>query len=284
MSGIKNMKTINVTKKDLDINDYAFRDAEESDYSRLIKEPCIVKHDGKVLAVYLVLSDKETETLRSIIKEVKCSPDRRSKGLIVNAVVFGYTPRKTLTRDYCSSAMMAHNNPKAHSIVCDFGKTLAKYYQRECSEIYQEHLETTKSKVKPNWVIEDTPFTSGIINKDSALRYHFDKGNFANVYSNMIALKHGVTGGYLAMPEYDIGLEVADNSVVLFDGQKILHGVTPIHKHTADAYRYTIVYYTLKKMWNCETPKEELDRIKKIKTQREKRRFGMLKGVIPKTI
>ena len=276
------MKVIQVEKREIDINEFAFRDAHESDYSTLIKEPCIVKHGDKVLAVYLVLPDKDTKSLRNVVKGVKCSPDRRSKGLIVNAVVFGYTPRKTLTRDYCSSAMMSHNDPKAHSIVCNFGKTLTKHYQKQCSEVYQQHLETTTTNVKEDWVIEDTPFTSGIINKNSALRYHFDKGNFKNVYSNMIALKHGMTGGYLSMPEYDIALEITDNSVVLFDGQKILHGVTPIHLLTPDAYRYTIVYYTLQKMWSCTTPKEELDRIKRVKTEREKRRFGQIMGTVPK--
>lgn len=79
-------------------------------------------------------------------------------------------------------------------------------------------------------------------------------------------------GGYLSCPEYDIGFEVEDNSVILFDGQNILHGVTPFEHLTRLSYRYSIVYYTLQQIWNCLPLNEEIIRIRKIHLKREQRR------------
>jgi hypothetical protein len=129
-----------------------------------------------------------------------------------------------------------------------------------------------------DWKIGGTPFTSGIINKNNPLKYHFDAGNIGQVYSNMIAFKNDCEGGHLALPEFDIGLEISNRSVVFFDGQDILHGVTPFRLLSRDAYRYTIVYYTLKQMWNCKPLDEEIARIRTRKTERETTRFKRLTG------
>jgi hypothetical protein len=126
--------------------------------------------------------------------------------------------------------------------------------------------------VKNEWRITDTPFTSGIINQNNRLKYHFDSGNFDSVYSNMIVLKDNVKGGFLAVPEFDMVFECANNTIVMFDGQKIMHGVTEIYKQTPTAHRYSIVYYSLQQMWNCDTIDEELLRIREIKKLRELKR------------
>jgi hypothetical protein len=126
--------------------------------------------------------------------------------------------------------------------------------------------------------MKNSVFTSGIINKNNQLNYHFDRGNFRNVYSNMIAFKKDMGGGHLSIPEYDIGLEISDSSVSLFDGQKILHGVTPLKPLTEEAYRFTLVYYSLEQMWKCESPQEELERVKKLKTDSARKRLRHMRG------
>ncbi len=68
-----------------------------------------------------------------------------------------------------------------------------------------------------------------------------------------------------------MALEIANDSVLLFDGQDILHGVTPFTV-SDDGYRYTVVYYSLQRMWDCLTITDELARIRNLKTQRERKR------------
>jgi hypothetical protein len=145
--------------------------------------------------------------------------------------------------------------------------------------MYDFHNDKSKI-IKDDWKIEGTPFSSGIINKNNALKYHFDSGNIKQVYSNMVCFKKNCEGGYLVLPEFDVALEVANKSITFFDGQDIMHGVSPFKLKTYDGYRFTIVYYTLQQMWKCEPIDEEIVRIRNRRKERELRRIQMMKGEI----
>jgi hypothetical protein len=134
------------------------------------------------------------------------------------------------------------------------------------------HEGITAEKVQPDYRMAGTAFTSGIANDNNPLWYHFDTGNYPGVWSGMLTLRQGVEGGYLSMPEWDVGLRVADKSLLLFDGQGLLHGVTPITKTSETGRRFTVVYYSLKGMWKCLPPKAELERIRRVRTEREEKR------------
>ena len=148
----------------------------------------------------------------------------------------------------------------------------AKYYALHNTELYQEHLATTHENIVDDFSLPDVPFTSGIINDNNPLCYHFDSGNFKNVWSAMIVLKHKTSGGYLAMPEYDLMCEVANHSIFFFDGQSILHGVTPIKKLASDSRRFSLVYYSLQSMWNCQPLREEIARARTRREEVEQKR------------
>jgi len=78
----------------------------------------------------------------------------------------------------------------------------------------------------------------------------------------------------LICPEFGLKFEISDGSLLIFNGQEILHGVSPIKKMSADAYRYTVVYYTMQQMWKCLPMPEEIKRIRQVKTAREQKRAG----------
>ncbi len=280
------MKTVTLThKQNFNPKDYIRRTAVEADYSNLINYSCMmIDHDsGELIGVYLIMPKTPTKLLKALLS-IKYDKNKRLAGLITHSRIFGYKPREKIRNDFCSSTTLAKENPVNHQIICDFAKELTKYYKKYCSEIFDDHVSIAKEKILPQWTIKGTPFSSGIVNKNNALHYHHDAGNFKNVYSNMVAFKSNVKGGHLAIPEYDIGLDIATNSIVLFDGQKILHGVTPIKLMSRNAYRFSIVYYTLQQMWNCQPLSEELVRIKNVRTELEKKRLQRMKGIIPNEI
>lgn len=280
------MKTILLEpKQNFDHKQFIRRTALESDYSTLIKEDCTMldKATRKLLGVYLVMPKHSTELLKALMT-IKYDKNRRIAGLITKSRIFGYKPREKIRNDFCTSTMLSKESPKEHKLICDYAKTITKIYKKYCGEVYQEHAGITEEKLLPEWTISGTPFSSGIVNKNNALHYHFDSGNFKNVYSNMVAFKSNTKGGYLSLPKYDIGLEIANNSLLLFDGQKILHGVTPFKLLSENAYRYSIVYYSLQQMWKCEPLTVELARIKDVRTGLEKRRLLRMKGKIPNEI
>lgn len=239
------MNKIEIKRKEVDYREYIKRSARDTDYNTLITEDTLVLENGEPKILYFKLDPEKTKYVRQAVKNIKYQTSTRTGGLKTTSRIFGYNPRNTIRKDFCSVTSLAIDHPVEHKIICDFGAELAELYAQHFPEVYKMHDTTTKDRMLGEWILKDTPFTSGIINKNNPLKYHFDTGNLKNVLSNMVVFKNGVGGGYLACPEFDLGFEVADNTVILFDGQNILHGVTKIEKKHPKAYRYSIVYYTL---------------------------------------
>lgn len=266
------MKQREITPLKIDRNDYKKRTALLSDVSEFITEDTLITQDGVPVLLYLTLKE-DTSALRWAVKNQKYQAHHRSNGLKQESNLFGYTPRITFRQDYCSITAMAEKYPKQHTIISSFIENIHTYYQKYFPETYDKHNEIVKDKVLTEWKMGDTPFTSGIVNKNNALKYHTDTGNFKGVLSNMVVLKKGVRGGHLVVPELDMAFNCSDNSLVIFNGQDLVHGVSPIEYEDEGAYRYSVVYYSLESMWRCETLGDELKRIQKVKTKREQKRI-----------
>jgi hypothetical protein len=183
------------------------------------------------------------------------------------SVTFGYHPRNALRNNFCGPAGLAREDPAAHRLIVSYAGVVASAYARSNPALFERH-ERLALAVRREWQLEGGPFTSGIVNRDSPLPYHYDGGNFAGVWSGMLGFRRDIEGGNLAVPAYDLALEVADGSLTLFDGQGLLHGVTPFVKTSPHAYRFTVVYYSLEQMWKCLPPEEEAARIQRIRRGR----------------
>lgn len=270
------MKTLVLKKRNLDLNEYIKRTALETDYETLITEPTILvdAEDGQVKIIYDYLTDFNTDEVVDALKRIKYHEGQRSRGLVSRSRIFGYRPRLEMRADFCSTTSLAVEAPTEHALVAGLATKLEEHYKKYNQQGYAKHKAIADEKVKPAYRMEGTSvFTSGIINKNNPLKYHFDTGNFKDVYSCMIVFKGGIEGGYLAVPEYNIAFQLPNNSIFLFDGQGILHGVTPIRRLNEQSYRFSVVYYSLKRMWQCLTVDEELARIRKKKTERERIRM-----------
>ena len=265
------MKVITLKKKPVELEQFVKRSALESDYDILITEPTILidEDDGEIKFIYDYLG-MDTSKVVQALNSIKYPITKRVDGLKTQSRVFGFKPRVTMRADFCSSTSLAIQHPKEHQTICDLALDIEKQYEKYHPEGYEKHSKETEGKIKEGWRINGkSVFTSGIINKNNPLKYHFDTGNFLNVYSCMVVFKGGVSGGFISLPEYRAGVELRDNSLFMFDGQSILHGVTPIKKHNPNSYRYSIVYYSLRQMWKCLTIDEEVIRIRQRKTKRE---------------
>lgn len=265
------MKTLKLLRKPLELSQFKKRSALESDCSTFIDYDLLVTENGSPRILYKKL-DIDTAALLKAVRKIKYEKNNRTTGLVTESAIFGYNPRNVIRKDFCSATSMAYNHPSEHALIADFGRELSRLYQEYFPDIFGSHAGFVNEKISPDWKIKDTPFTSGIVNRNNPLKYHLDSGNVKNVLSNMVVLKKDVQGGGLACPEFDLLFECANNTVMLFDGQQILHGVTPIHKTSPNAFRYSVVYYTLLQMWQCLPIGEEIARIRKIHTQRERNR------------
>jgi len=267
------MKRIDIDKRaKIDLREFITRSAFESDYSTLITEDTALYEGGKLTLLYITPKESFAK-LRKACDSIKFNLNNRQAGMSTTSRVFGFEPRKPMrVKDYCSVTALAHESPKVHSVLMESGEVAAKYYSEHNPDLFRYHTDLSKEKLEDDYQIDGMPFTSGIVNKNNPLKYHFDTGNYRSVWQALIALKDGIKGGHLAMPEFDLALELKDGTVSFFDGQGILHGVTPIRRMRPDATRYTVVYYSLLQMWTCEPVTDEVLRAREARSQREK--FG----------
>jgi len=276
------MREVYLKKRDINHLDYVKRSALESDYELFIEDDVIaIDEDTKQIIFVQKKLDFDDKQIMWALDRIKYEENTRTSGLKTRSRIFGFNPRNAIRKDFCSTTSLAVQQPQEHAAVIKYGVQISSLYSQFTPEVYEKHMEITKAKVLDEWAIKDTPFTSGIINKNNPLKYHFDSGNFKNVYSCMAVFKRGTKGGFLAMPEYGVGVALPHNSVFMFDGQSVLHGVTPITKESPTDTRYSIVYYSLQQIWNCLPLSEEIARIRNKKTERERRRA---KGEVSETL
>lgn len=227
---------------------------------------------GETKIVYLdVAEPRFLGELSTLLQKIRYDKNDRTGGMPTVSRIFGYAPRITIRKDFCSGASLNSEDPIAYRKIVDAATLASILYEEHNPALYERH-NLLSQKVLPDYRLGDTAFTSGIINKNNQLRYHFDSGNFKDVWSAMFVFKKDVDGGFLSVPEYDVGFKLSNFSLLLFDGQSILHGVTPIRLMSPKAFRLSIVFYSLRLLWNCVSPADELLRIRKVKTGREIKR------------
>lgn len=268
--------TTHLTRRSLNLADFKERDPAITDCANLIEEDTLIydAESGDLLIVYLQLDD-DCSDIVAVLERTSFVEDTRRNGLAMRSRIFGKQPRSLPRRDFCNAASLAREDPQGHAIVSSYAEKVCTYYQQYNPDQYAAHAALT-DKILPEWKMqEEGVFTSGIINYNSALRYHFDAGNFKNVWSNMLVFRKESSGGFLAVPELDTAFSLPHNSLIMFDGQKLMHGVTPIGLHTEDAYRFSVVFYSLKQMWNCLPINDEIIRAQERRTEREFRRAGL---------
>jgi len=271
------MKVIDIPLLDVDLSSFMKRLAKEVDCDHIINYDCLIKSGGVPKILYLKLTDTETKFVRQACKNIKYTKvERISTGLITKGKnrTFGLRPKRAMSQfaSSCSATSLAKDSPIEHNILCDFIKKLTPFYKDFFPGEYTKNSEEVSKRVLPEWQIENTPFTSGIVNYNSELQYHYDIGHFHGALSVMLTLKNGVKGGGLCFPELGINIDLADNTILLMDGQEMMHGVTPIIKKKNNGYRYTIVYYSLLQMWRCLPITEEIIATRKMRAKRESKR------------
>lgn len=248
--------------------------AAEADCPQIISDDCIVYEDGVPIILYK-RTGWNVEQLRQQLSHTDLHASRRMSKVPFTSYcgTFGFKPRSYPRRQPCSVSALTANEPKLYSMLENWTKEIASIYQINNPAVAQAH-EAITNKVRDNYRIGKTMFTSGIINRSSQLPYHYDSGNFKGCWSAMLGLKKYVTGGYLMIPRYNIGLEIADASLSFFNGQEALHGVTPMKRSHPDGERYTIVWYSIEKMWHCVGAEEELQVMNSSVTRANKRKTG----------
>jgi len=228
----------------------------------MICDERIVIANNQVVAVYKK-ANCDLTAMRNACLRLKFPEYERTSGLRTHTLNINASPRNGKRKRMCTKSKFSREFPKTHDIFLDYAREIAKEYRKYFPQQYAEQVRRMyigKHKVEAEYRIKGTPFTSGVINENSALGYHRDQANTKNGISCMFCLKSGVGGGELVLPELGIGFDCQDGYLLLFDGHKYIHGVTRMF---GGGYRYTTVFYNNKGMSLCLSPEEEEDNYKR---------------------
>lgn len=209
------------------------------------------------------------DDIRQFLKTVKYQNNIRLARMKVgnrnersSDISFGLKQPNPVYSIAASACVFNNMYPPYYERLTKLGLDLINDYKKYAPEKYEYHRSTLASSVQSDWVIPGTVFTQGIINNSNRLNYHYDRGNFDNFWSCMAVFAEGMSGGELVIPSLGVALRVRDNCYVLFNGQAHIHGVTHIHK-APGGFRYSIVYYALKKMRGCVSQAEEIEKARR---------------------
>ncbi len=194
----------------------------------------------------------------------------RAAGIRNRASVYGYSARSAvMQRNCCRECAGKTNSPEAHAGLVATTQVCARMFRELLPEVAERDEEAAAEAILAEWRMGGTQWTSGVLNSTSALPYHYDKNNLGKSWSAMTVARRGVRGGHLHIPELGTVVDCRDGDVVFFQGSWWLHGVTPIRKTAADAYRFSAVNYTVKRMSTCLPPEDELAWGRADRTSRE---------------
>jgi len=238
-------------------------------YDTVLRAPYLVTDRGERVIVALPAPAAAAAEVLAAMRRTVYSTSGRASGLISTSRVLGFQPRVPMRRDFCGTARMARQQPAEHAVYVRWAARCSAVLAEWMPEIYATQTAWLDENVAPTWRLPDSVYTSGIVNKNNALGYHRDQGNVLGSWSSMLAFQRDVAGGLLVLPELRLAFDFTEPTLIMFDGMRILHGVTAIKPRTPSGYRYSVVYYAMHQMCKCGTPAEELARIKALKTERE---------------
>lgn len=236
-------------------------------------EPVSVKLGGVLELIYLPNAAPDLaphlETL-----DIRYATTGRASGIGTQSAVFGYRERRPIRGEFCSPCALNANHPEVYREL----ELNAARAQAALTHYYEEkaHWQITlvNRQVLPDWKMGGTCFTGGIVNRNYVIPYHYDRANFNGAWSAQFTYHKEMHGGALVFPQLRLRLALGDRSLLLFNGKRWQHGVTPI-AFTGAGYRYSVVYYPMAGMAQCLPPDEEIAYAQRKRTEREMRRAGV---------
>jgi len=229
----------------------------------IVRAPTTLMEAGK--PVVRITNVKVPEEYRSACIRTKVATGTRTRGLVSTSATFG-TMSRSVFANHCRSAAMARESPSDHSALTRMASSLAEEYLAMDPDGFARYVEIA-AKIPAEYHMGETPFTSGIVNKNNVLAYHLDVGNTLDGYSAMMVVRERSSGGMLVIPEYNVTLDLQDGDVSIFDGQHTWHGVTPVELGLG-GYRTSVVYFTLRSAWRCLPWSAELAKAKALATRK----------------
>lgn len=194
------MKVRKLARREIDPADYVGRVPLKSEMGELVTQDLVVECEGRVVLVYTIIDPEVSRGIRLAAESVRYSRSARTNGMPMQSALFGSAPRIAIRNDYCRKTAATVSEPKNWSLIKRFGDKLSQVYRQWLPEEYERQSKLVEQQVGADWQIAGMPFTTVILNRNQALKYHLDSGNFKGLYSNVFILRRAAAGGQLVLP------------------------------------------------------------------------------------
>lgn len=243
-------------------------DYPDQPVGRLINGECeAVDEGGNFVFLYLKAPQNIYALARSVALKTKPQKSSRTRhGVPQLSTVYGPLPRNPIREDYCRFSKQTKGELENMQAAMKLNELLSNLYRERLPEFFRRAIGRVEAEVHSDYRLVKTPWTNINFNMNQVIKYHRDSGNNREDLSNVLIIKSGVMGGFLACPEYGVTLHQGDGFMVFFKGQEVLHGVTPCRFNSSTAFRASIVNYTLSNLKHCYPYAEELARLQTVKT------------------
>ncbi len=233
--------------------------------------PPFALYENDELVMYCGILSASTNPLKKIIKEMDFMKAERSTGLKYESRCFGYYPAMGARNFHACRELVVPGIEALYEIGNRAYYTFASEFTQECAA---NRKRIDDGGIKNAYRIGGTTFASGIVNKNSALNYHYDRNNLRKSYNMMLVMRKGCTGGNLSLPEFGATVEVEDRTLFIFRARENIHGVTPM-KIAKGGYRISIVYFTAERMKKCRAAKKEFKNARDIMDRSTRKKVGI---------
>lgn len=208
------------------------------------ENPCQVQVGDRIVMAYDP-RPAEIEMLRSTLGDITYVP-KVLNGQSTESVQFGFQPGADDRAPHRAGELLwSRKYRKQSNRLYMYAELPDKLYKEAMKEDRLKHLHAVNENIPKEWRLSSTAWTNGIVNKGNALVLHRDGGSYNGAATGTIVLQKGIEGGAVVFPEIGFGIKPKDGARMVFDGQLLLHGVTPFRVMEEGGYRFSVVYYTL---------------------------------------
>lgn len=200
------------------------------------------------------LADLELRSNR-VPKSVMTRTDGQKEGKVKQfSTIIGSVPARPHNRRPYHSISSVHLKKTAQTFIKAMWKlsiASEQILKDITPEIYETQKEIFDNHVPEKWRFGNL-WTSSISNYNISAAHHIDKANIRGCVNVIIAKRQHSKGGNTTVPDYDITVDSADNSMLVYPAWHNVHAVTPIHLTNPEGYRNTLVFYPLKAFYKEE--------------------------------
>ena len=250
------MKTIHLKQIH---HDYKTGD-KPSEIAPSLSDDAIFVVDGKPVGFYISkvperlkklvdVADAELNSVRVPKSEMRRSSGRNgqdSEVLQYSCIIGSIPPKPHMRRPYASVSSV-HAQKSAQTFIKAMmmaGVEGLRIIKEVCPEVYEVHKAAVEVSVPEKWRFAEL-FTSSISNYNIAAPIHRDNLNVKGAVNIIITKRKNSTGGNLFVPDYDVTMNSANDSMLVYPAWRNSHGVTPIVPTHDGGYRNSLVWYAL---------------------------------------